>query len=214
MISENLKNLWDKANEFFEQGEDEKAIRLFTKISEAGDWSGSYMLGYIYQTRGMNQRDSRELRVANHKKSLKWFEKAVDQQDQYLAHYGIAKYYYYGLGGVVDYEKAYSHLIKSVSDESFDGDQLTLAYVMLGELLWRGNGCKRDISLSREYFLTAVSLGYPAGLVGLKRIAKYEKKYISAFIFYIRSIILSIKLYASNREHPNLAGVGGRWGDF
>jgi len=206
--------MWEEANRLLEQGKDEQAIKLFTNISNSGDWAGSYMLGHIYQQRGIKQELLSDTCIANHKRSLKWYEKSLSQHEQYLATYGIAKYYYYGFGGEKDYTKAFNYLSESISSESFDENKVPLSYTMLGELLWQGKGCEKDLIISKEYFSKAVSLGYPAGYVGLLRVALYENEYFKAFFMYIKGIFLGLKLYFVDSNHPQLAGIGGKWGDI
>ena len=213
MTFKNNEIIWNEANQLLKQGKDDLAIKLFTNISNSGDWSGSYMLGYIYQERGMKQDSQSDICIATHKKSLKWFERSLTQHEQYLASYGIAKYYYYGLGGEINHKKALDYLLKSISSESFDENQVPLAYAMMGELLWHGKGCAKDLMKSKEFFYKAVSLEYPAGYVGLMRVAVYENKYLSVFALYIKGIILSLKLYFSDSNHPQLAGIGRKWGN-
>jgi TPR repeat protein len=214
-----VDNLWNQANAELNKGNEAIALQLFKRLSSIGDWSGSFMLGRIYQTRGLNEEYLNDISIANHKKALYWFEKSLAQNEQYFSHYAIAQYYYFGWGGKADYTLAYEHLIQCVSDDLFDVEDNELKegpfiYIMLGELLRLGKGCEKDVEKSKKYFKKVASLGYPVGFLGLKMLAKQEKKYFMAFIYYFLGIAVGLKVIFGSGDKDKLSGVSKEPGDF
>lgn len=199
---------WNKAYAIYKTGDEDRAIALFTELADRNDWTGSYMLGCIFQERGrQNQRRGEPYRPS-YLLAARWYRQALSQEEQCSPHYGLARHYYYGLGGIFDYKQAFEHLQKSCLEDS------PLAQVMMAELLWCGLGAPKDINAARVLFTSAVNAGYPAGLVGLRRMAILERKFIQATVYYFRSLFMAIKLVIKNKNHPQLVGIGGKWGDF
>lgn len=207
MNTKNTKK-WGNANAAWKIGDEERAITLFTELADGGDWGSSYMLGYVFYEKGRkNQKSGKPFRP-DYLLAARWYRQSLLLEEQCLPHFGLARHYYYGLGGKYDYKQAFEHLEKSCLEDT------PLAQIMMAELLWCGLGVQKDVHAARELFNSAVNAGYPAGLQGLKRIAISERKFTQAVLYFFRGISMGIKLILKDSSHPQLAAAGGKWGDF
>jgi TPR repeat protein len=85
---------------------------------------------------------------------------------------------------------------------------------MMAELLFLGFGVPKDVDTARKLYCSAVEAGYPAALVGLSRIEKEAKRYRRAILYYFRALFQAAKLVVKNKDHPLLAGIGGKYHTF
>lgn len=170
-----MRNCGNKLTQFFESGDEERAITLFTELADRGDWRGANMLGYIFQEKGRKNQAQGKAYRPDYLVAARWYRQALSQEEHNPSHYGLA-YYYYGLGGKSDYKLAFEHLEKSCLEEK------PMAQVMMAELLWRGRGVPQDVDAAKKLFRSAADAGYPAGLAGLARIAKVEGRFVRAIV--------------------------------
>lgn len=201
---DNNEDVWDQAHVAINAGDKARAIALFTKLSDLGDWRGSFMIGSIFDDQGKDER-------SNFDTAAHWYSRAVLQGDNYLPHYGLARYYYYGLGGKYDFKLASEHLkicVERVPDnQRQDAAEIQ---IMMAELLLLGFGTHKDISTARRLFSAAALVGYPAAVMGLSRIERAKKHYFKALLYFFRTMHMALKLVIENKDHPLLAGIGGR----
>jgi TPR repeat protein len=202
------EELWQQAYTVFESGDENRAIVLFTELAEGGDWRGSHMLGYIFQERGRQNQNNGRPHKPDYLTSARWFRQALSQGEQPKTHYALARHYYYGLGGKFDYMQAFMHLKKSPMEHE------PIAKMMLAELLGLGLGTQKDVPLADELFSSVANAGYPAGFIGLARIAIAERKFFKAFISTCRSLYMAAKLVITDKNHPKLVGIGGKYGQY
>lgn len=194
------EDLWERGRCALRADDEESAVELFTQLSNAGDWRGSYMVGYIFDAKG--GQDKKHFIAAAH-----WYTRALSQADHHLPHYGLARYYYYGLGGAYDFASAYRHLQRCI-------DHKPIARLMMAELAFLGRGTPQDLGKAKELFLTAAKSGYPVAVLGLARVAKAEGRRLQTIIYAIRSMLMAIKLLSVDRNHSLLIGMGRRHGSF
>jgi hypothetical protein len=219
------ENLWNQVSRALDSNDEDRVISLAKKLSDLGDWRGSNTLGYVFQVRA--DRVSEETRRQGRKNyvdkenfiaSAHWYMRGLSQGGGYASHKGLASYYYYGLGGKCDFELAYEHLnhfVAQVSPNMLDQDpeliqHVAKAKIMMAELLFLGLGAAKDLDAARKLFSAAAAVGYPAAIIGLSRIEKAEKHFARAIFYYFRALRAAIKLVNENKDHPLLAGTGGR----
>jgi len=201
---EEKENLWNQVLLALDSNDEDRVISLSEKLSDAGDWRGASTLGYFFEVKA--RRVSIEIGRQNQKyfiEAAHWYTRALSQGGQYAPHYGLAAYYYYGLGGKYDFKLAYEHLKHCI-------EQVPVAQIMMAELLFLGLGVPKDVDAARKLFSSAAEVGYPAALIGLSRIEKAEKHFIRSIFYYLRALRTAVKLVIENKDHPLLAGTGGR----
>lgn len=202
MNEEEKESLWQHVLLALESSDEDRVISLSQKLSDAGDWRGSSTLGYVFenQARRLPVETVRQIRE-KFIEAAHWYIKALSQGGQYAPHYGLAAYYYYGLGGKIDFKLAYEHLKHAV-------EEVPVARIMMGELLFLGLGVPKDVNAARKLFSSAAEVGYPAALIGLSRIEKSEKHFVRSIFYYLRALRTAIKLVTEDKDHPLLAGTG------
>ena len=218
MNEEEKENLWNQVLLALDSNDEGRVISLSTKLSDAGDWRGSNTLGYVFEVKAMKVSvemegvDREDFIVAAH-----WYTRALSQGGQYAPHNALATYYYFGLGGEYDFKLAYEHL-KYCIEHVFTTQIQSAALIQnvaqnkmhMAELLFLGLGTAKDVDTARKLFSSAAEVGYPAALIGLSRIEKSEKHFIRSIFYYFRALRTAIKLVIENKDHPLLAGTGGK----
>ncbi len=208
---------WDEVLRAQEAGDEDRVMQLSRSLSDAGDWRGSYMLGYVHDAKAerasvrSGAKDTQNFIAAAH-----WHTRALAQHEQYLSHDRLAAYYYYGLGGQYDFASAYRHLKYCVEDEGFARNRdakalrsVVLNRIKLAELLFLGLGAPKDAHAARKLFAEAAQAGYVAAVMGLSRMEKAEKHYLAALYYYLRAWRIAVRLRKEDPNHRLLAGMGG-----
>lgn len=203
MNEEEKKNIWNQVLLALDSNDEDRVISLSKMLSDAGDWRGSSTLGYVFEVKARRVSEIEGQDRENFIEAAHWYTRAISQGGQYAPHYGLAAYYYYGLGGKYDFKLAYEHLKDCI-------EQIPVAQIMMAELLFLGLGTHKDVTAARKLFSSAAQIGYPAAVIGLSRIEKIEKHYLKAIYYYFRALHLAIKLVIENKDHPLLAGTGRR----
>lgn len=221
------ESLWQQVVLALDKKDDDAVIALAKLLSDAGDSRGSYTLGYVMETKakraslaspgksGGSFIDSENFILAAH-----WYTRAVSQGGGYAPRRGLARYYYYGLGGAYDFKLAYEYLkdclecVSPTQTEAVVRIDIGACQIMMAELRFIGLGVPKDVEIARTLYSSAADIGYPAALIGLSRIAKEEKHYLQAILYFSRALRLAIKLVNENKDPPLLAGVGGKWQTF
>lgn len=222
MNDEVKENIWDQILLALDVGDEDRVILLSKQLSDAGDCRGADTLGYIFQKRAKRiSVESAELNRENYITAAHWYSRALSQGGGYASHYGLATYYFYGLGDKYDFKLAYEHLKYCIEYVFADKTQraalinnVAESQIMMAELLFLGPGTPKDIDAARKLFLEAAQVGYPAAVLGLSRIEMAEKNYIQATFYFFRALRMAIKLVIENKNHPLLSGIGGKWQNF
>ncbi|MDH5232824.1 MAG: hypothetical protein OEZ58_23285 [Gammaproteobacteria bacterium] len=207
------KDIWEKAHFMLEQNKEYRAIELFKQLAEDGYWGGAYMMGHIFQQRGMRLTEGDASFYQNHVKSAEWFNKALDLESSYLAHYALSQYYYYGRGGSVNLHSAKMHLDECLKCPSFRPFETPLVHVMRAELYFEGIGEPINLEKAKLMYQKAIENDIVAGYVGLSKIEKCNKRHFSAIQFKFKALTKSIKIILTNDNKFKLAGIGGKWGN-
>lgn len=222
MNDEVKENIWEEILLALDTGDEDRVIILSKQLSDAGDYRGADTLGYIFQKRAKRiTMESGELNRENYITAAHWYSRALSQGGGYASHYGLAIYYFYGLGDKYDFKLAYEHLKYCIEYVFTDRTQraavihnIAEIQIMMAELLFFGLGTPKDTDAARKLFCEAAQTGYPAAILGLSRIEIAEKNYIQATFYFFRALRIAIKLVIENKNHPLLSGVGGKWQNF
>lgn len=195
------EGLWREANSALKSGDEARAIRALTKLADEGDWRAATSLGYIYESHGKSDR-TQYVRAAH------WYTNALSKEDHPLPRLGLARYYYFGLAGEHDFQRAFEHLKRSLPAQHPE------AALMLGELLFVGAGVVRDIEQAEEWFLLAANAGYPSGYVGLSRVARAKGQVVRCLGLAWKAFALAARLRWKDAADKRLFGLGRRGGRF
>ncbi|HEY6094092.1 MAG TPA: hypothetical protein VIU93_03985 [Gallionellaceae bacterium] len=221
MNNEERENCWNQLLIAQSLGDECGVLRFAEHLSDSGDWRGSYSLGYVHEVRATNaSTSSGRVDTENFVIAAQYYERAITQGGQFAPHNALAKIYYYGLGGWYDFRLAYKHLaccIEYASSQTLSDDLLSAVthnQVMIAELLFLGLGVNKDMRAAERLFASVAKEGMPVAYIGLSRIARAEKHYFQALVNYFQALRLVRRLVSENREHPLLAGVGGKRGTF
>lgn len=190
---------WQEARAFLRAGDETRAIALFRQLAEGGDWRASASLGYIFEGRGPKDR-------AHYIEAAHWYNNALSKEDRPELHLALARYYYYGLNGERDLKLAYEHLSRSRPELNPE------AALMLAELLYLGLGAAPDIHRAKQLLLSAISAGYPYGMLRMARVARGEGRHLTFLLLLLRGLITAIRLSWKNDSDPRLIGMAGRHG--
>lgn len=202
MTQDEYEHIWDQTLQALESGNEELAISLSKRLSGLGDWRGSSALGYIFEKKARKfPTVENDLVKKHYSTAAGWYELALRQGDNPASHYGLAAYYYYGLGGISDFKKAFTHLQHAI-------EHIPVAKIMLAELYMMGVGTNKDAEMARSLLKSASDDGYPAAYVSLYRLEKYNKKYLRAIYYYSIGLYKAIRLFIDNKNHQLLAGIG------
>lgn len=220
---EEKENLWNQVLNALDSNDEDRVISLSEKLSDAGDWRGSNTLGYVFEVKARRvseeaRRQGRENFIDRESfiSAAHWYTRALSQGGRYAPHRGLATYYYYGLGGKYDFKVAYEHLkyciehVSTVTQSPALVQNFATAQIMMAELLFLGLGAPKDVNTARKLFSSAAEAGYPAALIGLSRIEKAEKRFIRSILYLFRAVRMAVKLIIENKDHPLLAGTGGK----
>jgi TPR repeat protein len=132
----------------------------------------------------------------------------LTQADRPEAHLGLARYYYFGLGGSNDLERAFEHVWRC------DLGANPQAALMAAEMYFVGAGTGRDLAAARLLFTDLANAGYPAGFLGLMRLEKTEGYRLRSLLAFFKGLFLTAKLAANDKDDDRLVGIGGRRGNF
>lgn len=222
MNDEKNDYLWEQILLALDLGNEAHAISLSKELSDAGDYRGSDTLGYIYWKKARSiSIVSGNIDRESYITAAYWYNVALSQGGEFASHYGLATYYFYGLGDRYDFKLAYEHLkycIEYIFPDQINSDavinNVAQTQIMMAELLFLGLGTPKDVNAARKLFLEAAQVGYPAAVFGLSRIEIAEKHYIKAIQNFFRGLRMSIKLVIENKNHPLLSGIGGKYLNF
>lgn len=185
---------WRRAKAALNSGHDEKAIELLKELAAEGDWRASTSLGFIFESKGA--RDPKLYVVAAH-----WYSNALAKEHRPEPCLGLARYYYYGLGGEQDYRKALTYLERSSPKEKPE------AALLLATLLHLGVAdIPKDILRAKEYYNIACQAGFPLAMVHLSRIEFSKGKWYRAICLGARALLSLVNLLRKNVRDARLTG--------
>ena len=98
----------------YEDGDYEKAVKLFHQAAEQGHVSAQYNLGLMYaKGEGVAQ---------NHKKAIKWWRQAAEQGDA-EAQFTLAMMYYTGMGVTKNEQTAYMFFLVAMANAKDESER-------------------------------------------------------------------------------------------
>ena len=131
------------------------ALREFINLIDDGCDEAYAFVGAIYECGGKNVNQDYE-------KALFYYEQSVERYGAVEAYLGLVRIYYYGLGVVRDYCRAFEYCTTLIEET----DNMYANY-MIGKMSKDGYCVEKDPNKAKEYFTKAWRLGYVFGLTNL-----------------------------------------------
>jgi TPR repeat protein len=189
-----LAPLWNKSYEAAEKGDMAGVLYVWKSLAEQGVWQLHARIAEVYE-RGANGVD------ANIEQALQWYRRAVYEGDDPVAHLGLGRAYYTGIGVDRDFSEALKHFKKASSHGLPD------AAVYLGLMYFRGHGVDRDITQAEVYFQLGADASYFIALYMLARIACGKGKFITAARLFLKGWFLARRILDNGPDDPRLLGI-------
>ena len=189
-----LDPLWEKADEAAKNGDIVGALFIWKAIAEKGVWQIYARIGEIYET-GANGVEK------DIQKALYWYRKAVFEGDDPIAHVGLGRAYYLGIGIEQNLTSALGHFERAFSHGSIE------AALYLGVMYHRGDAVERDSRRAKQYLRIAAAKEYYYAYAELARVAFDEKRFLNGIYVLAKSLFLGIRISLKNSHDPRLLGI-------
>lgn len=159
---EKAREAYDKAADYYNDGNNKKAFEYFLKAAEVGLPDAMSVMGQIY-----DGRLSDDVVEADEKRAFEWFAKAAACGDS-DAQCELGQYYLNGTGCEKDIQKAI-HWFKAAAHRSFFDNPSDEACYWLGMIYYVGAGVEKNLRLAYCYFKNSYGLRCAAAIPMLYR---------------------------------------------
>ncbi len=195
-ISENsadsLDPLWEKAKEAAQRGDIPGALFIWKSLADKGVWQIYARIGDLYE-RGADGVGK------DIDQALRWYRKAVFEGDDPIAHVGLGRAYYNGIGVDRNIVMARKHF------ESAYSYGLPEAAIYLGIMYYLAAGVNKDTRRAEKYFEVAAT-DYPYACFFLARIAFLRGRLLKGLKLWIKGVILGTEIAKKDPADPRLLG--------
>jgi TPR repeat protein len=130
-------NSFNDGLQSYQNGNYQKAAKLYQKAAEQGNDQAQFNLGIMY-VKGEGVKQDKQ-------KGMELFNKAANNGNP-DAQYLLGVMYFYGKVMKQDYKKAFELFNKAANNGNLE------AQYLLGVMYYNGQGVQQDISLAKEYF--------------------------------------------------------------
>jgi TPR repeat protein len=189
-----LDPLWDKGDEAAKKGDIAGALFIWQALAEKGVWQIYARIGEIFEV-GANGVEK------NISKALHWYRKAVFEGNDPIAHVGLGRAYYLGVGAERNLITAHKHFENAFSQGSLE------SALYLGIMYRRGDGVSRDYRRAEKYLKIASGGGYFYAYAELAGIAFEEKRNLFGLYLLLKSFILGLRISRKDPLDPRLLGI-------
>lgn len=189
-----LEPLWNKATQAGNAGDFPGLIFAWRALVEHGVVQVCAHIGQVYETGGEGiEKDINQ--------ALFWYRRAVFECDDPLAHLGLGRAYYNGVGEVKNIEQARKHF------EAAHSYGLPQARIYLGVMYYFGNGVECDVELAKKYLESAAADGFAYAYLLLARFALHERRLFKAISGAVKGCLLIKKIADKDPTDPRLLGI-------
>jgi hypothetical protein len=189
-----LDPLWEKAEQAATKGDIAGALFVWKALAEKGVWQIYARIGELYETGASGVE--KDIQSALH-----WYRRAVFEGNDPIAHVGLGRAYYLGIGVERNLSVALSHFEKAVSQGSIE------SALYLGIMYRRGDAVQRDTRRAEEFLKVASSAGYYYAYAERARISFEERRFARGMFFLAKSLFLGIKISLKDSNDPRLLGI-------
>lgn len=194
-MQDRIDQLLNSASEALREGNEDSAIHILSQVVDAGDSRGAECLGYLFEAKG-------KVNSKFYEDSYNWYVKSIETGEFPSAHKGLGRHYYFGYAGKKNWTRSEEHLLKAHPESD---PQVSL---MLAEIKLDNGRSPAELEEAYQLFRFAAASGYPAGRLGIARVARARNQ----FLLYVTSkwaaAVSSIWLALRNRHDPRLFGIG------
>ena len=189
-----LEPLWNKATQAGNAGDFPGLIFAWRALVEHGVVQVCAHIGQVYETGGEGiEKDINQ--------ALFWYRKAIFECDDPLAHLGLGRAYYNGVGEAKNIEQARKHF------EAAHSYGLPQARIYLGVMYYFGNGVECDVELAKKYLESAAADGFAYAYLLLARFALHERRLFEAISTAVKGWRLGKKIADKDPTDPRLLGI-------
>jgi TPR repeat protein len=189
-----LDPLWARADDAARERDMKALLSAWHALAEKGVWQICSSIGTMYE-RGA---DGVEKDIT---KAMYWYERAIREGDDPIAHVGLGKAHYEGLGLNQDFAAARKHFEKAYSAS------LPEAGIYLGMMYQAGIAIDRDAGRAEECFKFAADAGYFLAYFKLARLALDKHRYFRAAALCLRGWLLGLRVSRQDPTDPRLLGI-------
>ena len=193
--ADSLDPLWAKVEQAAAREDMPGVLFILRALADKGVWQAYARIGEIYE-RGAKGIDK------DPAQALQWYRRALFDGDDPVAHMGLGRAYYSGVGTERDYRAARKHLDKALADGIPD------AAIYLGMIYYGSLDVSQDKERAKKYFLIAANAEYFFAYFKLARIAFDERNYIKGLWLSLKGWFLGFKISRLNPNDPRLVGLG------
>ena len=183
---------WAQLDVAAEKGDHRTMILFMKQLDGLGDSRVTARIGEFYELGGIGvDKDVDE--------AVKWYQKAVSERDDPIAHLGLGRIYYDGCATVQkDLLKAHAHLMEAFVNN------VPQAGIHLGFMSMFGVGVEKNLTDADRFFSVAAKGGFPLAYIHMANIAASSGSFIRTIAMLVKAFVLTIKLKIEDRHHPNL----------
>lgn len=189
-----LDPLWTKVEEAATRGDMPGVLFLLKALADKGVWQAYARIGEMYERGAPGV--GKDAEQATH-----WYRRAVFEGDDPVAHVGLGRAHYAGIGGGPDYASARAHFEKAAAAGIPD------AAIYLGMMHYAGLGVQRDPKHAEKHFAMAAEAEYFFAYFKLARIAFDEGKYLKGIWLCLKGWIIGFKVSRKDPHDPRLVGL-------
>ncbi|HEX8610807.1 MAG TPA: tetratricopeptide repeat protein [Telluria sp.] len=185
-----------QAEDALQAGDIARLIVLYERMALHGAVGAVARIGELYETGYRHRSHTFE---KNLDQAVEWYQKAILENNDPLAHLGLGRIYYEGSETLrKDMVKAGEHLRIAYENK------LPQAGIYLGAMSMFGTGVVKNVADAEKFFLTAATGGFPIAYRYLANMAASSGRFIRTIEMLIKEFIYTLKLKIQDRDHPNL----------
>jgi hypothetical protein len=190
-----LDPLWEKAVAAAEKGDNTGVVFLLRSLGNKGVWQAWAAMGELYESGGGNLEKSLN-------EAVKWYQMAIYECDDPIAHLGMGRAYYNGTGGVQqDFIKAFFHFQKAYLA------RMPESGIYMGLMTNHGIATEKNIAKAKEYFEFSAAHDFCIAYIHLARIEFNAGHIFNAIKCFIKANSLLKKLKKVDPNDRRLMGV-------
>jgi TPR repeat protein len=157
------------------------SVYVWKALADKGVWQLYARIGEVYERGGAWSCEG-------YRSGFDVVRKALFEGDDPIAHLGMGRAYFNGIGCARDFNSALQHFTKAHALEMHE------ATLFLRVMHYRGAAVERNSDIASNYLLAAANAGYPAAYSYLVRLAWDRLRPIRALSCLIKGILLGTRL--------------------
>ena len=190
-LDKEIEEKWIQATEAFTKGDKKLSLNIFKEIADMGYEYAYVEIANIYELGGQGLDKDIE-------KAKQWYKKSANDLRDEEACLALARIFYLGLDGEVNYKKAFQYY----SDEILSDN--SIAQLRLGIMYQLGEGFDNDFKKAEHFYLKSAKNKNLVALGCLADLYFEEKRIIKGSIFRLVAFISSFLVLSSFNKRLSL----------